>query len=92
MRSASRFAPPLLLMGLIFFLSAQPDLNSGLRAFRRQVALHDALGRIGGEGLRIARSEEDDRDHRRDNDDTVRHVSRCPGCADTPRRAAPSGR
>ena len=26
----SRFAPPLLLMGLIFFLSAQPDLNSGL--------------------------------------------------------------
>ena len=30
MRSASRFAPPLLLMALIFFLSAQPDLNSGL--------------------------------------------------------------
>ena len=30
MRAASRFAPPLLLMGLIFFLSAQPDLNSGL--------------------------------------------------------------
>jgi VanZ family protein len=26
----SRFAPPLLLMGVIFFLSAQPDLNSGL--------------------------------------------------------------
>jgi VanZ family protein len=26
----SRFAPPLLLMGGIFFLSAQPDLNSGL--------------------------------------------------------------
>ena len=26
----ARFAPPLLLMGLIFFLSAQPDLNSGL--------------------------------------------------------------
>lgn len=26
----SRFAPPLALMGLIFFLSAQPDLNSGL--------------------------------------------------------------
>jgi VanZ family protein len=25
-----RFAPPLALMGLIFFLSAQPDLNSGL--------------------------------------------------------------
>jgi VanZ family protein len=25
-----RFGPPLLLMGLIFFLSAQPDLNSGL--------------------------------------------------------------
>jgi VanZ family protein len=25
-----RFAPPLLLMGLIFFLSAQPDLSSGL--------------------------------------------------------------
>ena len=26
----SRFAPPLALMALIFFLSAQPDLNSGL--------------------------------------------------------------
>jgi VanZ family protein len=26
----SRFAPPLALMGVIFFLSAQPDLNSGL--------------------------------------------------------------
>ena len=26
----SRFAPPLLLMAVIFFLSAQPDLNSGL--------------------------------------------------------------
>ena len=25
-----RFAPPLVLMALIFFLSAQPDLNSGL--------------------------------------------------------------
>jgi hypothetical protein len=25
-----RFAPPVALMGLIFFLSAQPDLNSGL--------------------------------------------------------------
>jgi VanZ family protein len=25
-----RFGPPLLLMGLIFFFSAQPDLNSGL--------------------------------------------------------------
>jgi VanZ family protein len=25
-----RFAPPLALMALIFFLSAQPDLNSGL--------------------------------------------------------------
>ena len=30
MRLVTRFAPPLLLMGLIFFLSAQPDLNSGL--------------------------------------------------------------
>jgi VanZ family protein len=30
MRSVSRLAPPLLLMGLIFFLSAQPDLSSGL--------------------------------------------------------------
>ena len=30
MRIVSRFAPPLLLMGLIFFLSAQPDLSSGL--------------------------------------------------------------
>ena len=27
---ASRFLPPLLLMGVIFFLSAQPGLNSGL--------------------------------------------------------------
>jgi VanZ family protein len=26
----NRFAPPLLLMAAIFFLSAQPDLNSGL--------------------------------------------------------------
>ena len=26
----SRFAPPVLLMGVIFFLSAQPDLSSGL--------------------------------------------------------------
>jgi VanZ family protein len=26
----SRFGPPLLLMAVIFFLSAQPDLNSGL--------------------------------------------------------------
>ena len=25
-----RFAPPLLLMAVIYFLSAQPDLNSGL--------------------------------------------------------------
>jgi VanZ family protein len=33
MRAAIRFAPPLLLMGLIFFLSAQPDLNSGLGAW-----------------------------------------------------------
>ena len=30
MRVLSRFAPPLLLMAVIFFLSAQPDLNSGL--------------------------------------------------------------
>ena len=30
MRLVSRFAPPLLLMALIFFLSAQPDLSSGL--------------------------------------------------------------
>lgn len=28
----SRFAPPLALMGVIFLLSAQPDLNSGLGA------------------------------------------------------------
>lgn len=27
------WAPPLVLMGLIFFLSAQPDLNSGLGIF-----------------------------------------------------------
>src|SRR4051794_35326557 len=30
MRAVGRFGPPLALMGLIFFLSAQPDLNSGL--------------------------------------------------------------
>ena len=30
MRTASRYAPPLLLMGAIFLLSAQPDLDSGL--------------------------------------------------------------
>jgi VanZ family protein len=30
MRAVSRFGPPLLLMGLIFYLSAQPDLDSGL--------------------------------------------------------------
>jgi VanZ family protein len=30
MRALSRFGPPLVLMGVIFFLSAQPDLNSGL--------------------------------------------------------------
>src|SRR3954453_8987595 len=29
-RLASLFLPPLALMALIFFLSAQPDLNSGL--------------------------------------------------------------
>jgi VanZ family protein len=30
MRTISRFGPPLILMGVIFALSAQPDLNSGL--------------------------------------------------------------
>ena len=30
MRALNRFAPPLLLMAVIFFLSAQPNLNSGL--------------------------------------------------------------
>jgi VanZ family protein len=30
MRALSRFGPPLALMAVIFFLSAQPDLNSGL--------------------------------------------------------------
>jgi VanZ family protein len=30
MRALFRFGPPLVLMGAIFFLSAQPDLNSGL--------------------------------------------------------------
>jgi VanZ family protein len=30
MRAIFRFGPPLVLMGVIFFLSAQPDLNSGL--------------------------------------------------------------
>jgi VanZ family protein len=30
MRLVSRFGPPLLLMGVIFFFSAQPDLSTGL--------------------------------------------------------------
>ncbi len=30
MRSVSRFAPPIALMAVIFVLSAQPDLDSGL--------------------------------------------------------------
>ena len=30
MRPLSRFGPPLLLMGVIFFFSAQPDLGTGL--------------------------------------------------------------
>jgi VanZ family protein len=30
MTAAARFGPPLALMGLIFLLSAQPDLSSGL--------------------------------------------------------------
>ena len=30
MRVLSRFGPPIALMAVIFFLSAQPDLNSGL--------------------------------------------------------------
>jgi VanZ family protein len=30
MAAAGRFVPPLALMGVIFLLSAQPDLNSGL--------------------------------------------------------------
>jgi VanZ family protein len=30
MRALSRFGPPILLMAVIFALSAQPDLNSGL--------------------------------------------------------------
>ena len=38
MRLVTRFAPPLALMGLIFVLSAQPDLNSGL-------GVVDAVGR-----------------------------------------------
>ena len=30
MRAISRFGPPLVLMGVIFFFSAQPDLGTGL--------------------------------------------------------------
>jgi VanZ family protein len=30
MRVLSRFGPPIVLMAVVFFLSAQPDLNSGL--------------------------------------------------------------
>ncbi len=33
MRALDRFAPPLALMAVIFFLSAQPDLSSGLGAW-----------------------------------------------------------
>ena len=33
MALVGRFAPPLALMGLIFFFSAQPDLSSGLGAW-----------------------------------------------------------
>ena len=33
MRAVGRFGPPVALMGVIFFLSAQPDLNSGLGAW-----------------------------------------------------------
>jgi VanZ family protein len=33
MRLASRFGPPLAVMGLIFFLSAQPDLSTHLGAW-----------------------------------------------------------
>jgi VanZ family protein len=38
MRVLSRFGPPIALMAVIFVLSAQPDLNSGLGAW-------DAVGR-----------------------------------------------
>ena len=38
MHLAARIAPPLALMGLIFFFSAQPDLNSGL-------GIWDTIGR-----------------------------------------------
>ena len=38
MALASRFVPPVALMAVIFFLSAQPDLNSGLRVW-------DTIGR-----------------------------------------------
>lgn len=38
LRAVWRLAPPLALMALIFFLSAQPDLNSGLGVW-------DAIGR-----------------------------------------------
>jgi hypothetical protein len=38
MRRAARFAPPLALMAVIFFLSAQPDLDSGL-------GIWDTIGR-----------------------------------------------
>ncbi len=38
LRATTLFGPPLALMGLIFFLSAQPDLNSGLGTL-------DAIGR-----------------------------------------------
>ena len=38
MRAISRFGPPLALMAVIFYLSAQPDLNSGLGAW-------DTIGR-----------------------------------------------
>jgi VanZ family protein len=33
MAAVARFGPPIALMGLIYFLSAQPDLNSGLEGW-----------------------------------------------------------
>ena len=39
MRVLSRFGPPIALMAVIFFPSAQPDLNSGLGVW-------DTIGRV----------------------------------------------
>ena len=46
MRALSRFGPPLALMGVIFFFSAQPDLGTGPRRVGHDPAQGRAHGRV----------------------------------------------